>query len=164
MGMRRNALKASNLGIDLKYYAILAEDYFKPQPPVCAAVANADEKSKICRYILESLPDWFGNPSAIGDYCEYVRSEPMFAAYDIGKPIGFIAVKERNSHTAEIDAMGILPGYHRRGYGRALVTAAEQFSVAQRRSFLLVKTLDYSSEYEPYARTRKFYLEALHGQ
>ena len=53
--------------------------------------------------------------------------------------------------------MGILEEYHRCGFGRALIARAEEFCGATGRSFLTVKTLDSSAEYEPYARTRAFY-------
>jgi ribosomal-protein-alanine N-acetyltransferase len=139
-------------------YAILAEDYFKPQDKNVVKITNPADKTGICRSILGSLPEWFGIQSSIDEYCKAVRAEPMFAAFDGDSPIGFIAIKERNSHTAEIDVMGILPGYHRRGIGRGLIASAERLCAEQGHSFLLVKTLDSSSNYEPYARTREFYL------
>jgi len=129
-----------------------------PQPsPEIRTVENADEKTKICRDILMRLPDWFGNPSALNDYTQEVRGLPFYAAFVGGGAIGFIALTLHNAHTAEICVMGITAEYHRGGIGRGLVDKALELCHASGRTFLIVKTLDDSDPYEPYARTRTFY-------
>ena len=119
---------------------------------------SADEKSRVCRAILDALPEWFGISAAIDSYEKSVREQPFWAAYDGGSPVGFIALAEHNPYTAEIDVMGISPEKHRRGTGRQLVEAAEQYCRERGKQMLLVKTLDFSDSDINYARTRAFYL------
>lgn len=59
-------------------------------------IGRADEKSSICRGILESLPDWFGIPSAIDEYCETVRSHVFWAVYYNCQAIAFLSLIEHN--------------------------------------------------------------------
>jgi GNAT superfamily N-acetyltransferase len=116
------------------------------------------KKSALCNKILRALPQWFGIEEAIVDYTRWVRPLPVFAAYEDGDAIGFVALKEHNAYTAEIMVMGVLPEYHRRGIGGALVRACEQSCRARKIEYLTVKTLDESHPDEFYARTRRFYL------
>jgi len=122
------------------------------------AIDRTDDKAAICRYILESLPDWFGIQSSIDDYCETVRSHMFWAVFNNTQTIAFLSLLEHNMHTSEIEVMGVLAEYHRQGIGKLLVEAAERYCVEHNNTFMLVKTLDFSSGYEPYARTREFYL------
>ena len=119
---------------------------------------NAEEKSRICRAILDSLPDWFGIPEVIDDYVKSVSQQPFWAEYDGDRAVGFIALNEHNSYTAEIDVMGILPDYHRCGIGKRLVETAEHYCRERGKSVLLVKTIDFAHPDIYYARTRAFYL------
>jgi len=121
-------------------------------------IENCDEKSLICNDILRSLPDWFANEASIVDYVNEVRDMPFFVAFSRGKAVGFIAVKDHNEYTAEVYVMGILPEYHRLGIGRHLIESCEIYCFTSGKVFLTVKTLDSSAHYEPYERTRNFYL------
>jgi len=123
-------------------------------------LANPAEKSALCDTVLRALPQWFGNEAARVDYVSRVRDAPFFAAYEDGAAVGFLALKEHNAYTAEIMVMGVLPEYHRRGVGAALVRACEQSCRARKIEYLTVKTLDASSGYEPYEGTRRFYRKA----
>ncbi|MDR1531362.1 MAG: GNAT family N-acetyltransferase [Clostridiales bacterium] len=118
----------------------------------------ADEKSGICRSVLEALPDWFGIPEAIGNYVKSVREQPFWAVYDGGRAVGFIALAEHNPYTAEIDVMGIFSEYQHKGIGRLLTETAERYCRKRGKSMLLVKTIDFSHPDIFYARTRAFYL------
>jgi len=121
-------------------------------------VSNPDEKSNICDTILRTLPNWFGSESAIVDYAEHVKSMPFYAAFDLGKAIGFIALKIHSPFTAEIYVMGLLQEYHRQGLGKKLIAACEQYCIENGIEFLTVKTLDVSRESKSYEKTRLFYL------
>ena len=35
---------------------------------------DPDAKERICRAVLESLPDWFGIPEAIDQFCREART------------------------------------------------------------------------------------------
>ena len=121
-------------------------------------VTDADRKADVCRTILEALPDWFGIPEAITEYVNNVREQPFWVVLDGEDTIGFIALTEHNRFTSEINLMGVLPEYHRKGVGRLLVETAEQFCRENGTKMMLVKTLDFSSPDASYARTREFYL------
>ncbi len=119
---------------------------------------NPAEKSMICDHILRSLPDWFGVEASIVEYTRDVRQMRLWAAWEDGKPVGFIALKDHNAYTAEVAVMGILQAYHRLGIGRQLMQRCEAHCKENGKEFLTVKTLDSSREDASYAKTRLFYL------
>ncbi|MCL2498998.1 MAG: GNAT family N-acetyltransferase [Defluviitaleaceae bacterium] len=121
-------------------------------------VNNANEKSDICNSILRALPDWFGIEASIADYVQQVKTLPFIAAYDDDAAIGFAALKPHTKYASEICVMGILSEHHRRGIGRQLVTACEQFCRENEIEFLTVKTLADSRESKNYEKTRLFYM------
>ena len=116
-----------------------------------------EQKSHICDCILRSLPNWFGNESAVADYAQKVQTMPLWAAFDADKPIGFVTLKVHNAYTAEVCVMGILKDYHRCGIGKALIAHCEDHCNDLNIEFLTVKTLDGSAESASYAKTRQFY-------
>jgi GNAT superfamily N-acetyltransferase len=116
-------------------------------------VDEPQERSELCRAILESLPDWFGLPESVAAYIRDVADLPTFAVGDDG----FLAVTIHNPASAEIHVMGVRPECHRRGIGTALLEAAEAYLRDRGVEYLQVKTLGPSRPYEHYARTRRFY-------
>ncbi|MCL2029995.1 MAG: GNAT family N-acetyltransferase [Oscillospiraceae bacterium] len=120
---------------------------------------SPDEKTAITLKIMHSLPAWFSPPESIEKHAITHRDYPFFIAYDNDAPIGFIALKIHNQYTADIYNMGILEQYHRQGIGRQLVESAERYGSDNGFLYLTVKTLDSSAEYEPYNRTRAFYVK-----
>ncbi len=78
---------------------------------------------EICRSILLALPEWFGRPEATAQYVEHASTAPMLVAQD-KQALGFVALARHNNWTYEIHSMGVMPEFHRRGIGRALVGAA----------------------------------------
>ena len=122
------------------------------------AISSPDEKSDICNTILRALPNWFGVEASIVDYTEEVKAMPLYAAFDGGKAVGFIALKNHSPFAAELYVMGVLQDYHRQGLGKELVAVCEQYCKQTGIEFLTVKTLDASRESKSYERTRLFYL------
>jgi len=116
-----------------------------------------DDKTTITLKVMHSLPTWFSPPEDIEKKAVIHRDYPFFAAYENETPIGFITLKIHNEFTADIFNMGVLEQYHRKGIGRGLIDAIEQYCIENGYQFLTVKTLDSSAEYEPYERTRSFY-------
>lgn len=116
------------------------------------------QKCDVARKILESLTDWFGNVESRENYISESREMPVAAAEHDGEIIGFLAIKVHYPSAAELAVMGVLPGYHRLGAGRALVSECERYCAENKIEFLQVKTLDESAPHEGYAKTRKFYL------
>jgi GNAT superfamily N-acetyltransferase len=131
-----------------------------------AEVESPPERSRLCESILRALPDWFGIEEATAAYIRDVAELPTFA---VGED-GFLSLKLHNARAAEIYVLGVLPDRHRRGVGRALLAAAEDYLRARGVEYLQVKTLGSSHADEGYERTRLFYeacgfvpLEEIHG-
>ena len=120
-------------------------------------ITTPDEKRRITRFILESLPDWFGIPEAREEYIEKSVKQPFFAAFDGENAVGFLYLGETGRDTAELYVMGVLKEYHRRGVGKMLFAAAKQRAKELGYSFLQVKTVQMG-KYEEYDRTNRFYL------
>lgn len=121
-------------------------------------VTDARERAACTREVLESLPDWFGNPEGLAEYCEEVKKLPLWAAVDGDGPwLGLLAVDIHYGHTGDIVVMGVKPGLHRQGVGRALYQAAEAYFLEQGCRFVMVKTLSEQADFPPYESTRCFY-------
>lgn len=120
-------------------------------------VDNPTKREDVCAEILEALPQWFGIPAAREAYIAEAPTLPTYAVDEDGRAIGFLTLKVHNAWTAEIHVLGVLPGWHRRGVGRALVEQAVRVSQEEGRSFLTVKTLAEEHPDPYYAATRAFY-------
>ncbi len=120
-------------------------------------VDDPSERGIICAEILEALPQWFGIPTAREAYVAEAPTLPTYAVDEDGRAIGFLTLKVHNAWTAEIHLLGVLPGWHRRGVGRALVEQTVRVSQEEGRSFLTVKTLAEEHPDPYYAATRAFY-------
>ena len=105
-------------------------------------ITTPDEKRRITRFILESLPDWFGIPEAREEYIEKSVKQPFFAAFDGENAVGFL---------------------YRRGVGKMLFVAAKQRAKELGYSFLQVKTVQMG-KYPEYDATNRFYLALGFGE
>jgi len=123
-------------------------------------VLVSKDKSEICNEVLRSLPDWFGCEESLMEYVDGVQDKPFYAVYENNAAIGFVSIKIHNEFTCEIYVIGIKNSHHRQGMGRKLVAICEDYCRANSMEFLTVKTLDASSNYEVYDRTRMFYYSA----
>lgn len=124
-----------------------------------ARIVDGKDKSLYTEKVLRGLPDWFGNEKALQDYVIDVSNLPFWAALDQeGNCMGFVAVKIHHGHTGDIYVLGILPEYHKQGIGRQLMEAADLYFKENGCKHVIVKTLSDLAEYEPYERTRQFYL------
>ena len=61
---------------------------------------DADAKERICRDVLESLPDWFGIPEAIDSFCREVRGLRMWVVNSGQDVAGFVTVRQHFPVTA----------------------------------------------------------------
>jgi GNAT superfamily N-acetyltransferase len=123
--------------------------------------------SAACERILRALPDWFGIEAALVQYTRDVATMPTFTAFDArggegagGGAVGLLSVHRHYDEAAEIHLMAVLPQWHGRGVGRALVRAAEDWLRGEGVRFLQVKTVSEGSADPHYARTREFYRKA----
>jgi len=121
-------------------------------------IENDDYKSEICNTVLRLLPNWFGIEKSIVNYVNSVKGQVFWAAYIDDKPIGFLALKQHNNYSFEIEVMGILVEYHRQGIGKQLVEYAQKHVKENDGCYLTVKTLDESRVDVYYDGTRKFYI------
>ena len=137
---------------------IMADDWMEVRE-----ITAAEEKQRIARLILESLPDWFGIPEAREEYIEKSVKQPFFAAFDGENAVGFLYLAETGKNTAELYVMGVLKEYHRRGVGKMLFAAAKQRAKELGYSFLQVKTVQMG-KYPEYDATNRFYLALGFGE
>ena len=117
--------------------------------------------------LLRKLPTWFGIESSVLEYIESARRLPAYLAWPLGpapaghpreQAAGVLLAVRHFPRSAEIYLMAVDPALHRRGAGRALVTALESDLSADDVEFLQVKTLGPSHPDPGYARTRQFYV------
>ncbi len=116
------------------------------------------EAAETCEQILRALPEWFGIEEAIVHYRKNIESMPTWVALDNDRIVGFLTVNHHNEYSAEIDVMGVLKEYHRKGVGRTLVEHVEKLLREQKIEYLEVKTLAPSRECHDYELTRRFYV------
>ena len=120
-------------------------------------ITTPDEKQRIARFILESLPDWFGIPEAREEYIEKSAAQPFFTAFDGESAVGFLCHAETGKDTAELYVLGVLKEFPRRGVGKALLAGATRRAKELGYSFLQVKTVQMG-KYPEYDATNRFYL------
>jgi len=119
--------------------------------------------------ILRALPGWFGIESSVQDYIRAAEELETFVVI-VSRPacggrefrpdqvLGLVTLRETSEDALELHVMGVLPSWHRRGAGRALVERAAAYARAEGYSLLHVKTLAPSDPDPGYAATRAFYL------
>ncbi len=120
-------------------------------------LTNAKEKQRVTKLVLEALPEWFGIPEAREEYIKESVDKIFFCAYEKGKPVGFLYLKETGNVTIELYAMGILKEFHRHGIGRKLFENAKGAAIEAGYLFMQVKTVQMG-KYEEYDKTNQFYL------
>ena len=111
----------------------------------------------ICHEILTTIPDWFGMPASNAEYEALAETGPVLVAFEAGEPVGLMELKRHFCATLEVYFLAVRRDHHRRGVGRALMTAAEAIARAEGLRFVMLKTQGPSAAYEPYERTRRFY-------
>lgn len=119
-------------------------------------VTAASEKASISRSILEALRDWFEVNESREYYIRESKGWPFFAAFDGGKPVGFLCLKETGKQTVELAVMGVLKSHHRHGLGRQLFEAAAAYARNAGYQFMQVKTVR-EGMYPDYDATNRFY-------
>jgi len=116
------------------------------------------DRDRVCRAILEALPDWFGIPEALENYVRDVKTMAVLGCRRDGRIVGMVALHPTSEATLDMHVIGVLRPYHGQGIGRALVEAAAERARADGMSLLSVKTLGPSHPDPHYAATRAFYL------
>lgn len=120
-------------------------------------LTDSMKKQNVTRLVLEALPAWFGIEEAREEYIAESANKMFFCACDGDRPAGFLCLRETGRDTVEINVMGVLTEYHRKGIGRELFQRAKQAAGEKGYSFIQVKTVQMG-RYEEYDRTNQFYL------
>jgi GNAT superfamily N-acetyltransferase len=111
-----------------------------------------------CASILAELSEWFGIPQSNAEYAEYAEREPTWVAEEGGDVVGVMTLVDHGFSAIDIHPLAVRRDAHHHGVGKALVSQAVTETLALGRSYLTVKTRGPSLPYEPYERTRMFYL------
>ncbi|MGB1286357.1 MAG: GNAT family N-acetyltransferase [Aggregatilineales bacterium] len=130
----------------------------KNNPLNLTVLPPATGQSIICKPVLQALPAWFGIDDANQHYLDHIEKNLTFIVTFDKQTVGFLSLSQPFPHSAEIYVMGIHPDFHRRGAGKALLNAAENYLKSQGVRFLQVKTLSDKHPSPEYAQTRKFYI------
>jgi GNAT superfamily N-acetyltransferase len=112
--------------------------------------------------VLESLPDWFGIPEAVDQFCRDARNLRMWVVRTNDKTgndevAGLVTLLQHFPVTAELHLIAIRAQHHRKGLGRRLLAAVEAHLKSTATKILTVKTLAPSAADRFYARTHRFY-------
>ena len=137
-------------------YHICKKDWLEQNMRI-KKITKRKEKSRICKQIIEALPNWFGLESANIEYIENSADTEFYVAYMFEKEVGFFSITSHFPQTSEIYVCGILPDFHRLGIGRKLLRAVEDNLQKKKKKFLTVKTLSSSHPDKGYSKTREFY-------
>ena len=121
------------------------------------------------RRILESLPDWFGDPEAITAYAGAAAEDEYlsFCAERDGtgqcpagpdhEVVGIALVRRHFPESAELHLIAVSPEARSQGAGRGLVEHISRMLSEDGCLMLTVHTVGPSYPHEPYAQTRDFY-------
>jgi ribosomal protein S18 acetylase RimI-like enzyme len=111
-----------------------------------------------CASVLAELPEWFGIPQSNKEYAAFADRNPTWVAEGEGGVLGLMTLVDHGFSAIDIHLLAVRPRAHRQGVGSALVRQALAETRALGRPYLTVKTRGPSAPYEPYDRTRAFYL------
>ena len=109
-----------------------------------------------CLAIGKALPQYF-TEQAMVTMSQDLVAHLLYVAVNLKEVAGFVAIKRKNNHVAEISWMAVKPEHQRRGIGSALVDYVADELRSQRIRVLEVKTLAADVDYSPYEKTRRFY-------
>lgn len=122
-----------------------------------ALAARRDQAA--VRRILESLPEWFGDPDAVDNYARDAADEGFesILALSGDQVVGVALVRRHFEESAELHLLAVHASARAGGIGRRLVEDAARRVASAGRRMLTVHTVGPSYEHAPYAQTRAFY-------
>jgi ribosomal protein S18 acetylase RimI-like enzyme len=111
------------------------------------------EDFKSCLAISRSLPEWF-EEKELSEIHRQILSLPTYLIEDVGI-LAFVIIEDKDTETVEIKHLAVSRDHQRSGLGTKLLEYIEK--EYSKKTYVEVKTLDESAEYEPYVSTRSFY-------
>jgi GNAT superfamily N-acetyltransferase len=125
-----------------------------------AQVLDPATKARLCAELSDQLPQWFGRPAANAMYAREMATRDTYVAMIDDQPIGLMALEYLSGDDTgvyNIWWLGVAPGMHRSGVGRALIDHARINARACGCRYLSVETVGPKSMDAAYAKTRHFY-------
>jgi ribosomal protein S18 acetylase RimI-like enzyme len=126
-------------------------------PVTIEPMLDAAAKEALCAAIAAELPMWFGRPDSNARYAAGMRERDAFAAIVDGIPCGLIALEYQFGVTCNVWWLGVRPGSHRHGLGRALIDRAAQEARKRGCRQMAVLTMSPRADSPEYHLTRAFY-------
>jgi GNAT superfamily N-acetyltransferase len=127
-------------------------------PPLSVFLEKSpSRKRELQGRLTAKLPEWFGKKESNERYALRAETLDGYVAESGGIPCGLLLLKPISPVRAEIHWLGVDPGRHRSGVGRALVDSIAEDCRRRNLRRLFVATLHPSVLYEPFQRTRRFY-------
>lgn len=123
--------------------------------PVTIRTLSTDD-IPTCGAINRSLPAWFGVDEGLAEADGYLHDHDGLVAVIDGEVAGYLTYTQLFPESTEISWMAVSKAHHRRGIGRALITALEKRLPTG--SLLSVKTLADTHPSPEYDTTRAFYI------
>jgi len=168
-GLERQKLKYGEERFDVELHSRLASDPL-PSSAIIYPIELLDEQSPNWNVVksepmpvsaarlLNTVPDWFGQPESNAEYIEDASKMETWAVRDSdGTVIGLLLLAQHFPHSLEIHLMVVDSAYHGQGIGTALIRSVETNAKRDGIRLLEVKTLAASHPDIYYARTRHFY-------
>ena len=123
---------------------------------------DALDKSAACKDITAQLPEWFGLAGANAQYAVDAETYPALAVVFNGKVAGLLVYKRQhddvlNEDVMDIHWLGVMPEFHGRGFGTALVDSFNAIAKAGNIKTVTVETLNPKAKDQSYLKTHAFY-------
>lgn len=112
------------------------------------------EDFEACIAIAKNLPEWFDEKEVL-EISEHLLNLPTFLMIENKEIKAFAILENKSAEAIEIKHFAVSRDCHRSGLGTQLLKYIEQ--KYQDKTYIEVKTLDASADYEPYVGTRSFY-------
>ncbi len=114
------------------------------------------EDAEAVQGLARGLGKWF-NEEGLAKIARDLKSHAGYVAVQGGRLVGFITWAPLSPATADLTWLGVSEELQRRGIGTALLAALLADLRSSGFRHLEVSTVADSVEYDPYARTRRFY-------
>lgn len=118
--------------------------------------AGIEKDIEDCVDIAEGMDEYF-TEDALENMKKELKKHEFFVIEDEKETSGFISLDIKNEECADISWLAVKKDKRGSGFGRELIHHSENYLREKGIQILEVKTLSEDADYEPYARTRKFY-------